>query len=90
MHLMLGCYLAFRKLSGRAMFTRLCIYLSIISQTIRKTLDQGRGFLVYIFSGADTPIRRNAFAIVWRAAVIKARRASVCGRLSAFNTLSAL
>ncbi len=44
----------------------------------------------YIFSGADTPIRRRAFAIVVRTAVISAKRASVSSLFEASSTFSAL
>jgi hypothetical protein len=44
----------------------------------------------YIFSGADTPIKRNALAIVVRTAVIRAKRASVSSLFEASNTFSAL
>ena len=43
----------------------------------------------YIFSGADTPIKRNALAIVVWTAVINARRASVSSLLSTLITFSA-
>lgn len=48
-----------------------------IRSRIIKTLDRSRGFAIYICSGADTPSKRKAFAIVSLAAVTSARRASV-------------
>lgn len=56
----------------------------------KKHSDRGRSVVDYIFSGAATPIRRSAFAIVWRADVTSARRASDKATFSAFSTLSAL
>ena len=44
----------------------------------------------YIFSGALTPIKRNAFAMVVRTAVISARRAPVMSGFDASKTFSAL
>jgi hypothetical protein len=44
----------------------------------------------YIFSGADTPIRFSALAMVVRVAVISARRASDSSRLAGSKTFSAL
>lgn len=44
----------------------------------------------YIFSGASTPIKRNAFANVTRTALINDRRASVNCLFSGFKTFSAL
>ena len=59
---------------------------SVMSQTLAIASCRKRN---YIFSGADTPIKRNALAIVVCTAVINAKRASVSSLLSALITFSA-
>ena len=69
------------------------IYLQLFKKTktaiTHLTCEMAVAFY-YIFSGALTPIRRSAFAMVVRTAVMRARRARVMSSLDGSNTFSAL